>query len=85
MAARFDPTDPRHLTLQQRLDELAAVLALGARRALALRAETAISADSTAPRPPEESAENPLDVSPQLSVHVPVRLTEVQAGEGVEA
>ena len=32
MAARpFDPADPRHLTPEQRLDELAALLAIGVR------------------------------------------------------
>ena len=28
----FDPTDPRHLTPEQRLDELTALLATGVRR-----------------------------------------------------
>ena len=32
-----DPTDPRHLTAEQRLDELSALLATGVRRLLALR------------------------------------------------
>ena len=39
MAAPFrddDPTDPQHLTPEQRLDELAALLATGVRRVLAL-------------------------------------------------
>jgi hypothetical protein len=36
MAVTSDPTDPRHLTPDQRLDELAAILATGVRRALAL-------------------------------------------------
>ena len=85
MAARPDPTDPRDLTPEQRLDELAALLAKGARRVLALRANAAIAPVSGANSAPPESAQNPLDVSPELSVHVPVRLTEVQAGEGVEA
>ena len=32
MAVPFDPTDPRNLTPEQRLDELAAILAMGMRR-----------------------------------------------------
>jgi hypothetical protein len=36
MAVIFDPTDPRHLSPDQRLNELAAILATGVRRALAL-------------------------------------------------
>ena len=35
MAESFDPTDPRSLTPEQRIDELALILALGARRLLA--------------------------------------------------
>jgi len=34
----FDPTDPRSMTPEQRQDELCALLAIGARRVLALRA-----------------------------------------------
>jgi len=34
MAVPFDPTDPRHLTPEQRLDKLTALLATGMRRAL---------------------------------------------------
>jgi hypothetical protein len=85
MAAAFDPTDPRHLTPEQRLDELTALLAKGTRRVLALRAEAAIT-PATGPGPaPPESAQNPLDVSGQMRLHVPVRLTQVEAPEGVEA
>jgi hypothetical protein len=85
MAARSDSTDPRHLTPEQRLDELAALLAKGTGRALALRADAAITRVHGAGPAPPDSIQNLLDVSPQLSVHVPDRLTEVQAGEGVEA
>ncbi len=62
MAEPFDPTDPRQLTPEQRLDELAATLAAGARRALALRRSL------TCP----ESDPNRLDVSAEKSVHAPV-------------
>lgn len=82
MAARFDPTDPRQLTPTQRLEELTAVLAAGAGRWLPLRAE--LAALPSAPTP-AESFQNPLDVSPQKSVHVPVRLTQAEKAEGVEA
>jgi hypothetical protein len=37
MAVPFDPTDPRHLTPEQRLDEPAALLANGLRRASSAR------------------------------------------------
>jgi hypothetical protein len=37
MAAPFDPTDPQHLTAEQRLDELTSLLATGVRRVLTLR------------------------------------------------
>ncbi len=64
MADAFDPTDPRHLTPEQRIDELAAILAIGARRALAL----ALRRSLTCP----ESDPNRLDVSAEKSVHAPV-------------
>ena len=60
MAAPLDPTDPHALTPDQRLDELADLLARGVRRALSLRAAT-----------PPDSDPNGLDVSPEKSVHVP--------------
>jgi hypothetical protein len=52
-----DPTDPRHLTPEQRIDELAALLAIGVRRLLALRPAL------------QDSPPNSLDVSPEKSVH----------------
>ena len=64
------PFDPHHLTPEQRLDELTAILAIGARRLLALRVSPAISA---LPPPPEqipsESCQNCLMVSPQSRLH----------------
>jgi hypothetical protein len=50
-----DPTDPRQLTPEQRLDELTALLATGVRRLLVLR--------------PADSPQNSLDVSSGTSVH----------------
>ena len=75
MADAFDPTDPRHLTPEQRLDELTALLATGVRRALALRPCSL----------PAESEQIRLDVSGEQSVHVPVQLTQPENREGVEA
>ena len=67
MAASFDPTDPRHLTPQQRLDAFAALLAAGAARLLALRIPPAAAPAEA----PEDSGQNQLDVSPQTRLHVP--------------
>ena len=58
--APFDPTDPDLLTPEQRLDELASLLAAGAKRLLRTRSTPAeqISPDSTPnrlDRPPEQS------------------------------
>jgi hypothetical protein len=74
MAAVYDPTDPKHLTPEQRLDEVAALLATGVQRALSLCAQTPISAPHQIP---PESAQNGLDVLPEKSVHVarPVNAT----------
>jgi hypothetical protein len=59
MAVRHDPTDPSHLTPDQRLDELAAILAAGVRRLLKVRASS-----------PAESFRNCLEVSGDLPLHV---------------
>jgi hypothetical protein len=74
MAVPFDPTDPSHLTPDQRLSELAAIFAIGVARALALRPIL------TAP----ESEQNRLDVSPKKRLHVPW-LTETESNKGLEA
>ena len=67
MAVPFDPTDPRNLTPEQRFDELAAILATGVRRVLALRVSPATS---TPPEQiPSESCQIPLEVSPQSRLH----------------
>jgi hypothetical protein len=59
MAVCHDPTDPSHLTPEQRLDEVAQILAAGARRLLALRQS-----------PPQESAPSHLEVPGDLPLHV---------------
>jgi hypothetical protein len=70
MASPHDPTDPVHLTPDQRLDQLAALLALSVRRVLDLRAIT--------PLPDlADSLGHCLDVVAELSVHAttPVNAT----------
>ena len=58
-APRFDPTDP-NLTPDQRLDELARLLARGIRRLLAQPSHS-----------PPDSNRNGLDVPREQSVHAP--------------
>ena len=60
MAVPSDPTDPSHLTPDQRLDEVARILASGVRRLLSLRRQS----------PPQESSSNCLEVSGDLPLHV---------------
>ena len=70
MAVPFDPTDPRNLTPEQRLDELAAILATGVCRVLALRVSPLTSAPLPTPEQiPSESCQIPLEVSPQSRLH----------------
>ena len=71
---RFDPTDatnPRRLTPEQRLDELATLLATGVRRLLALRASAGVRVGD----PPEQidldSEQILLDERGDKSVHAP--------------
>ncbi len=71
MAEPSDPTDPRHLTPEQRLEEVAAILATGVRRALAMRRSL------TCP----ECDPDRLDVSAETSVHAPVELTQAENTE----
>ena len=67
MAASFDPTHPRQLTPQQRLDAVAAILAVAAARALSLRRACAVASTG----PPEDSSQNGVDVSAEMRLHVP--------------
>ena len=73
MASPFDPTDPIHLTSDQRLDELSALLATGMKRLLSLRAK----ASPGSPQILQNSSQNGLDEWGQQSVHVsrPVNAT----------
>ncbi len=64
MAVPFDPTDPSHLTPDQRLYELAALLAAGIRRARAPR-------PPSLPQIPAESPRDGLDPSDEQSVYAP--------------
>ena len=64
MAVPFDPTDPSYLTPDQRLDELAAILAAGVRRARELR-------PVSLPQIPAESTGNGLDPCGEQSVYAP--------------
>ena len=80
-ASSFDPTDPRHLSPEQRLDELTALLAVGVRRLLAHRASLALPAPPPLPQDHLESAPNRLDEQPEKSVHAPAaRLTQAEGG-----
>ncbi len=75
MASRpHDPTDPRHLTPDQILDEVSALLATGVRRLLALRAHPPVSL-------PLNSPSNGLADAAELSVHAsrPVNATREPA------
>ena len=68
MALPFDPTDPQHLSPDQRLDELTAILAEGVRRLLSVRA---VSGESPASGIRPESTANGLDVCGETRLHVP--------------
>jgi hypothetical protein len=83
----LDPTDPDHLTPEQCLDELCALLAAGTRRVLAQRRD--ISNDTPPSLPgqiPPESRQIRLDELPGLSVHgrCPVN-TQEKPGKGADA
>jgi hypothetical protein len=67
MAASYDPTDPRELSPQQRLDAIAAILAVGAGRALPQRG----AAPSAPAGDPPDSSRNEVDVSGEMRLHVP--------------
>jgi hypothetical protein len=70
MAVPFDPTDPSHLNPEQRLDELAAILAAGLRRASALRPPSLLQTPADPPR-------DGLNLLRQKNVHA----SRVNAGE----
>lgn len=62
-ACHWDVTDPSRLPPDERLVELTAILAAGARRAIAIRSTTAELL--------QESAQIHLDVSPESRLHGP--------------
>ena len=64
MAVPFDPTDPAYLTPDQRLDELAAILAAGVRWARELRPPSLVQI-------PAETGRDGLDPSAEQSVYAP--------------
>jgi len=71
MAAPYDPTDPANLSPDQRLDEVAALLAAGVERVLALSAGS-LQVPPTLPTPPvTDSERNPLDDLAETRPHVP--------------
>jgi hypothetical protein len=71
----YDPTDPAHLTPEQRADEVASILATGYLRHRRLRAapsaESQVQAAAPATPEPGRSRENELDGPEDQSVHVP--------------
>ena len=81
----FDPADPRHLTPEQRADELTAVLAAGVRRLLALRADCVPSPPPPTGPPLSESSQNCLDGRPETRLHVSRRVNaHGESRNGVE-
>jgi hypothetical protein len=66
MAFCDDPTDPASLTPEQRVEEIAAILAAGLLR---LRRRAAVPAASPPPEIPADSARNRLDDSPETRLH----------------
>ncbi len=66
MAFRTDPTDPAHMTPDQRRTELAAILAAGF---LHLRRRSAIPAPDAPGIHPVESAKKALEVGGELRLH----------------
>lgn len=66
-----DPSDPRSLTPDQRLNDIAAILAKGIRRLLSVRAGAAPAAPQAAEQISSNSSQNGLDDSPETRLHVP--------------
>jgi hypothetical protein len=66
MAVSFDPTNPRLLTHEQRLDELTAILAIGMGRVMELRADRCCIPTN---QNPLESQQNSLDVPWESRLH----------------
>lgn len=62
--AVHDPTDPSHMSPEERLDELTTILARGMLRLLAVPDTPTTLAN------PADSSANCLDVPPELRLHV---------------
>lgn len=72
---RWDPIDPLQLPAHERLEEITAILAAGARRALA------IHQSSPMPEMPQESNPIRLDVLPQTRLHGARRVNATREDE----
>lgn len=66
MTVSFDSTDPIHMTPEQRLTEVAAILAAGFHR---LRRKAALPGCPPTPSNPQESEQNCLDEWPESRLH----------------
>jgi hypothetical protein len=68
MAFCHDPADPVHLTPEQRLEEIASLLATGVLR---LQRRAALASSCNHSEFPSDSAPNGLDESPETRLHGP--------------
>lgn len=68
MATRDDPTDPAKMTPEQRVEEVAAILAAGVLR---LRARAALPPPAAPSEIPSDSGRNGLDDAPETRLHGP--------------
>jgi len=66
MAVPFDPTDPANLTSQQRIEEIASILAAGVLR---LRSRGVVLARSSTSKILSDSDQNGLDDSANRRLH----------------
>ena len=66
MAFCDDPTDPAHMTPEQRVEEIASILAAGVCR---LRQRAAVLTSCPTLEIPADSARNCLDDSPETRLH----------------
>jgi len=69
MAIINDPTDPANMTAEERLAEVAVILAEGVRRLRQRSAAAAVSGDAPMAGNPRESGQNGLDGCTRTSPH----------------
>jgi len=69
MNPRTDPTDPANMTPEERVAEVAAILAEGVRRLRRRGAAAAVSGDAPMAGIPRESGQNGLDGCTRTSPH----------------